>query len=144
MPSTLSDGRVMGWRKAELEKKNLQPTLKGFKAPPSGGGGSVMVWGWMSASGFGELAFIDGMLDKIVYSNILKNNLEKVPKKLGILGSFKFYQDNDPKPTAWVILKKVIVYLIEIKMDSSDACLENTPPSIKETAENVISNVNTL
>uniref|UniRef100_T1HSB1 Uncharacterized protein n=1 Tax=Rhodnius prolixus TaxID=13249 RepID=T1HSB1_RHOPR len=29
-------------------------------------------------------------------------------------------------------------------MDSSDACLENTPPSIKETAENVISNVNTL
>uniref|UniRef100_T1I8V4 Uncharacterized protein n=1 Tax=Rhodnius prolixus TaxID=13249 RepID=T1I8V4_RHOPR len=29
-------------------------------------------------------------------------------------------------------------------MDSSDACLENTPPSIKETAENVISNVNTI
>uniref|UniRef100_T1HH84 Uncharacterized protein n=1 Tax=Rhodnius prolixus TaxID=13249 RepID=T1HH84_RHOPR len=29
-------------------------------------------------------------------------------------------------------------------MDSSDSCLENTPPSIKETAENVISNVNTL
>uniref|UniRef100_T1I4T5 Uncharacterized protein n=1 Tax=Rhodnius prolixus TaxID=13249 RepID=T1I4T5_RHOPR len=28
-------------------------------------------------------------------------------------------------------------------MDSSDSCLENTPPSIKETAENVISNVNT-
>uniref|UniRef100_T1I347 RNase H domain-containing protein n=1 Tax=Rhodnius prolixus TaxID=13249 RepID=T1I347_RHOPR len=28
-------------------------------------------------------------------------------------------------------------------MDSSDACLENTPPSIKETADNVISNVNT-
>uniref|UniRef100_T1HWL8 Dimer_Tnp_hAT domain-containing protein n=1 Tax=Rhodnius prolixus TaxID=13249 RepID=T1HWL8_RHOPR len=77
-----SDGRVMGWRKAnaELEKKNLQPTLKGFKAPPLGGGGSVMVWGWMSASGFGELVFIDGMMDKIVYSNILKNNLEKVPK----------------------------------------------------------------
>uniref|UniRef100_T1HTE2 Tyr recombinase domain-containing protein n=1 Tax=Rhodnius prolixus TaxID=13249 RepID=T1HTE2_RHOPR len=26
-------------------------------------------------------------------------------------------------------------------MDSSDACLENTPPSIKETAENVMSNL---
>uniref|UniRef100_T1ID78 Uncharacterized protein n=1 Tax=Rhodnius prolixus TaxID=13249 RepID=T1ID78_RHOPR len=28
-------------------------------------------------------------------------------------------------------------------MDSSDSCLENTPPSIKETSENVISNINT-
>uniref|UniRef100_T1I358 threonine--tRNA ligase n=1 Tax=Rhodnius prolixus TaxID=13249 RepID=T1I358_RHOPR len=65
------DGRDMVWRKAnaELEKKNLQPTLKGFKAAPPGGGGSVMVWGWMSASGFGELMFVDGVMDKMKKSN---------------------------------------------------------------------------
>uniref|UniRef100_T1I9I7 Uncharacterized protein n=1 Tax=Rhodnius prolixus TaxID=13249 RepID=T1I9I7_RHOPR len=78
--SRQSDGKVMVWRKAnaELEKKNLQPTLKGFKAAPPGGGGSALVWGWMSASGFGELVFIDGMMHKMVYTDIARLACEKV------------------------------------------------------------------
>ena len=65
-----SDGKKKVWRKpgASLEKKNLKPTLK-F------GGGSVLVWGCMSAKGVGNLVFIDGIMDKNVYLNIIQNNL---------------------------------------------------------------------
>ncbi|GFW22249.1 transposable element Tc3 transposase [Trichonephila clavipes] len=43
------------------------------------GGGSVLVWGCMSAGGVGELAFIDGVMGKHVCLGILKDNLERVP-----------------------------------------------------------------
>ncbi|GFV69449.1 transposable element Tc1 transposase [Trichonephila clavipes] len=48
------------------------------------GGGSVLVWGSMSTEGVGELAFIDGIMDKHVYLGILKDNLEKSASKLGL------------------------------------------------------------
>lgn len=62
-----SDGRRMVWRKPNesLNIKNVKPTVKH-------GGGSVMVWGCMSASGVGNLAFIDGIMDRYVYLSILK------------------------------------------------------------------------
>ncbi|GFS93076.1 transposable element Tcb1 transposase [Trichonephila clavipes] len=65
------------------------------------GGGSVLVWGCMSAGGVRELAFIDGIMDKHVYLRILKNNLEKSASKLGL--GFIFQQDNDPKHTAKIV-----------------------------------------
>lgn len=93
-----SDGKVMVWRKpnTELDSANLQPTVKH-------GGGSVMVWGCMSASGVGELVFIEGMMTKEVYLDILRENLHRSAEKLGIRGTFKFYQDNDPKHKAHVV-----------------------------------------
>lgn len=48
------DGKQKIWRKKnqELLDKNLVPTVKH-------GGGSVMVWGCMSAAGVGKLVFIE-------------------------------------------------------------------------------------
>lgn len=89
-----SDGRKFVWRQKSraFEPKNLQPTVKH-------GGGNVMVWGSMSASGVGELV-IDGIMNAEKYVNVLRGNLKKSVRKLGIEQSYMFQQDNDPKHTA--------------------------------------------
>lgn len=93
-----SDGRVRVWRKVneQLKKQNLQQTVKH-------GGGSVMVWGCMSSAGVGELRYIEETMTKEVYLDILKDSLHQSAEKLGIRGSFKFYQDNDPKHKAYIV-----------------------------------------
>lgn len=90
-----SDGRVLTWRKKgeALQEKHIQSTVKH-------GGAGVMVWGCMSAAGVGELVFIDEVMDKNIYLNILKDNLHKSAQKLGIESDYFFQQDNDPKHTA--------------------------------------------
>lgn len=90
-----SNRQVRVWRKVNtaLDPKNLQATVKH-------GGGSVMVWGCMSASGVGNLVFIDGKMDQYVYKNILLHNLLPSARKLGLESGFVFQQDNDPKHTA--------------------------------------------
>jgi len=40
-------------------------------------GGSLMVWSCILSKGVDELVFIDGILDKNKYLNILKDNLIK-------------------------------------------------------------------
>lgn len=64
-------GRQIVWRKSgtELEKQNLVGTVKH-------GGGGVMVWGCMAASGVGQLEFIESKMDKWGYLNILKKKIE--------------------------------------------------------------------
>ena len=62
-------------------------------------GGNVIVWNCTSYNGFGNLHFIDGIMDKYVYCNILANNIEPSIKKLG-LKEYVFQQDNDPKHTS--------------------------------------------
>lgn len=93
-----SDGRDKVWRKrnTELDPKNMRGTVKH-------GGGSVMVWGCMAASGVGNLVFIDSIMDRYGYLNILKNNLLESSIKLGLDRSFVFQQDNDPKHTSHVV-----------------------------------------
>lgn len=93
-----SDGRVNVWRKpnTELNPKHLRATVKH-------GGGSVMVWGCFSAAGPGKLVFIEGNMNKMSYLQILKDKKKESVEKLDIQGSFKFYQDNDPKHTAHVV-----------------------------------------
>lgn len=61
------DCRILTWRKpdTELNLKNLQSTVKH-------GGGGVLAWSVMSASGVGSLVFIEGIMDKLFYLNILK------------------------------------------------------------------------
>lgn len=97
------DGRISVWRRpnTELNKENLLPTVKH-------GGGGVMVWGCMAASGVGELVFIDGIMDKTGYMNILRNNLKKSAEKLGLASDFYFQQDNDPKHTAHIVREWIL------------------------------------
>ena len=90
-----SDRRVLTWKKKgeALQEKHIQSTVKH-------GGAGVMVWGCMSAAGVGELVFIDEVMDKNIYLNILKDNLHKSAQKLGIESDYFFQQDNDPKHMA--------------------------------------------
>jgi transposase len=59
-----------------------------------------MVWGCMGYAGVGELAIVEGIMNAKGYVNILRGNLKKNVRKLGINNSYLFQQDNDPKHTA--------------------------------------------
>ncbi|GFT24390.1 transposable element Tc1 transposase [Trichonephila clavipes] len=93
-----SDGRRMVSRKPNTSHhpKHTIPTVKH-------GGGSLMFWGCMATSGVGKLVFIDGIIHKMAYLNILQNNLKESADKLGLGSNFIFQQDNDPKHTAFVV-----------------------------------------
>ena len=99
-----ADGQRFVWREpnTQLREKNLKPTVKH-------GGGSIIFWGCMSASGVGKLHFIDGIMDKNMYLDILKKNVKESAAKLGISDRFCFYQDNDPKHSAWIV-KQWLLY----------------------------------
>ncbi len=64
-----TDGFKTVWRRKgeEYKEKCMVPTVKH-------GGGSVLVWGCMSAAGVGELHFIDGIMNSQMYCSILKEN----------------------------------------------------------------------
>ncbi|GFV03923.1 transposable element Tc1 transposase [Trichonephila clavipes] len=74
-----SDGCRMVWRKPNTSHhpKHTIPTVKH-------GAGSVMVWGCMAASGVGKPVFIDGIMHKMTYLNILQNNLKESADNLGL------------------------------------------------------------
>lgn len=61
-------------------------------------GGSVLVRGCMSAAGIGTLHFIEGMMNRRVYIDILKCSLSSSAEKMDIKNNFIFMQNNDPKP----------------------------------------------
>jgi transposase len=54
----------------------------------------------MGYAGVGELAIVEGIMNAKGYVNILRDNLKKSVRKLGIQDSYLFQQDNDPKHTA--------------------------------------------
>ncbi len=56
------------------------------------GGGSVMVWGCMSAAGTGELQLIEGTMNANMYCDILKQS--RIPS-LQRLGRRTVFQHND-------------------------------------------------
>ncbi|GBM06848.1 Transposable element Tc1 transposase [Araneus ventricosus] len=84
----------MVWRRKneEFNPKNLVGTVKY-------GGGGVLVWGCMSASGQGNLVFIDDIMNHALYLYILRDNLKLSAQNVGIGNNFVFYQGNDPKHT---------------------------------------------
>ncbi len=65
-----SDGVKCVWRQQieEYKDKCVLPTVKH-------GGGSVMVWGCMSAAGTGELQFFEGTMNANMYCDILKQSM---------------------------------------------------------------------
>lgn len=67
------------------------------------GGGSVMVWGCMVASGVGNLVFIESTMNKFDYLNILKANVVPSIEKLGLSRNWIFQQDNDPKHKSKIV-----------------------------------------
>lgn len=90
-----SDGRKYVWRHTgeRYLPKYTQGTVKH-------GGGNVLVWGCMSGSATGRLEIIRGIMDRFVYLNILKNNLEQSVQKLNLPNNYYFQHDNDPKHCA--------------------------------------------
>lgn len=59
-----------------------------------------MVWGCKSAVGVGNLVFTEEIMNKTIYMDILKQNLNHSAEKLKICDKFYFQQDNDPTDTA--------------------------------------------
>ncbi len=83
-----SDGVKRVWWKPgeEYKDKCVLPTVKH-------GGGSVMVWGCMSAAGTGELQFIEGTINANMYCDIVKQSMIPSLRRLGHRAVF--LHDND-------------------------------------------------
>ncbi|GFW44072.1 transposable element Tcb2 transposase [Trichonephila clavipes] len=115
----------MVWRKPNTSHhpKHTTPTVKHE-------GGTVMVWGMYGCVGVGKLVFIDGIMHKMAFLNILHNNLKESADKLGLGLNFTFQQDNDPKHTAFVV-KEWLLYHCRNQL--------NTPPQSPDI--NVIKNL---
>ncbi len=98
-----SDGVKRVWR---------QPGEKYKDKCVKHGGGSVMIWGCMSAAGTGELQFIEGTMNANIYCDILKQSLIPSLRRLGRRAAF---HDNNPKHTSkttTALLKKLRVKVI--------------------------------
>jgi len=91
-----SDGRQYHWKKpgASLQSHHITPTVKH-------GGGSIFVWGCITARGVGFMCRINDGLDAELYQSILKGELLDTLNWYGLeKGSIIFQHDNDPKHTA--------------------------------------------
>lgn len=92
-----SDGlvRVRRPKGERLKPKYCTPTFK-F------GGGGVLVWGCFSGFGMGPILLLDGIMDRFVYLDILKNiMLPHSEEQMPLLWTFQ--HDNDPKHTSKVV-----------------------------------------
>ena len=77
------------------------------------GGGNVLVWGCFSGYGIGPIHQINGIMDRFMYRDILKNVMlphadEEMPLK------WRYQHDNDPKHTSkcvkeWFVSNKIDV-----------------------------------
>ncbi|GFV31428.1 hypothetical protein TNCV_3200111 [Trichonephila clavipes] len=89
----------MVWRKPILTPAQTHnPTVKH-------GGGTVMVWGRMAVLGVGKLVFIDGIMHKMAFLNILQNNLKESADKLGHWGR-NSYSSKTMTPSTLRLLEK--------------------------------------
>ncbi len=84
-----SDGVKRVWRQPgeEYKDKCVLPTVKH-------GGGSVMVWGCMSAAGTGELQFIEGTMKTNMNCDILKQSMIPSLRRLGHRAVFQHENDH--------------------------------------------------
>lgn len=68
-----------------------------------------MVWGCMAAGGVGKLHFIDTIMDRHVYLDILKTSFLSSVNDLELQANYMFQQDNDPKHTSCLV-KEWLLY----------------------------------
>jgi hypothetical protein len=91
-----SDGRDWCWRRPG-EEFDACYTKKKVKH----GGGCIMVWGCITATGLGRLCRIDGNMDMKLYCEILGDEFLGTLSDLDIKKKdIYFQQDNDPKHTS--------------------------------------------
>jgi hypothetical protein len=93
-----SDGRQYCWKRsgAALLDHHFQPTVKH-------GGGSIFLWGCMTAKGIGYLTKIDNGLDTRLYVRILNGELMDTLQWYDLeKHEIVFQHDNDPKHTAGI------------------------------------------
>uniref|UniRef100_A0A914WVZ7 Transposase Tc1-like domain-containing protein n=1 Tax=Plectus sambesii TaxID=2011161 RepID=A0A914WVZ7_9BILA len=86
-----SDGRVYFRRRRgeAFAPQCLRPTIKG-------GGGSIMIWGCFSRNGFSPVHRFQGIMDGLMYKDILRDVL--LPHSVDHLPlNWVFQQDNDLK-----------------------------------------------
>ena len=70
------------------------------------GGGSLMVWGCMTAQGVGYACRIDGRMDAELYTHILEEEFLQSLEYYGMeVSKIIFQQDNDPKHTSRIAQK---------------------------------------
>jgi hypothetical protein len=106
-----SDGRRWCWRKPgqEFDERYVRKEVKH-------GGGSVMVWGCVTAKGLGRIVRIEGNMDANLYTQILNDDVLGTLKDLDInKKDIYFQQDNDSKHTsklaqAWFKKAKLDVF----------------------------------
>lgn len=91
-----SDGKKWCWCR---DGESLQP--RGVKQQRKGGGGSLMIWGCITAKGVGYICDIEGIMDQRLYKEILENELADTIEYYELDEEKIIYQhDNDPKHTA--------------------------------------------
>ncbi len=104
------------------------------------GGGSVMVWGCMSAAG------IQGNMNANMYCDMLKQSMIPSLQRLGRRAAFQHY--NDPKHTSkttTALLKKLRVKVMDWPSMSPDLTpLEHLWGILKQKMENKVSNIHKL
>ena len=96
-----SDGRSWYWKRDEeqLQQHHVKQTLKH-------GGGSIMIWGCMTAEGPGYMRKIDGKMDQYLYKTILEDDLIKTIEFFEFESEQVIFQhDNDPKHKAKSVKK---------------------------------------
>ena len=111
-----SDGVKQVWQQLgeEYKEKFVLPTVKHD-------GGSVMVWGCMSAGSTGELQYIERTMHANMYCDTLKQSMIPSLQKPGRREVFQ--HDNDPKCTSKVttaLLKKLRVKVMDWPSISPD------------------------
>ncbi|CAF1463496.1 unnamed protein product [Didymodactylos carnosus] len=65
--------------------------------------GNLKVWGCFSRAGVGNLFFLDRIMDRFYYKEILEKNLLASSNKLRLGKKLVFQHDNDPKHTAGIV-----------------------------------------
>lgn len=91
-----SDGRSWVWR-----KRGTALTSQHVKGTVNFGGGSMMIWGCMTAQGIGFACRIDGRMDAELYTTILRDEFMDSLEYYHLnRDEVIFQQDNDPKHTS--------------------------------------------
>jgi hypothetical protein len=90
------DGRLWYWKRDGKSEQSRR-----VKKMVKHGGGSIMIWGCMTAQGRGYMCKIDETMDQHLYNTILEDELMATIEWYGLDPSRVIFQhDNDSKHTA--------------------------------------------